>query len=174
MASVGVMLHLSAAWSSMIDVYVAGLGMTLFLLPWFFENEVVSEKPWQLSDISWQKKVVLWSPIMVVSLYLVLTFVILLSSIDNIQFAAHELYGAPFILAILMAFTAWHKLPQTKSIIGWITILALIMALIWGNKLGGNADQPIVNHNHERIYWDVDVIPCIICHSIHNLAYNEK
>ena len=143
MASIGVMLHLSAAWSSMIDVYVAGLGMTLFLLPWFFENEEMSEKPWQLSDISWQKKVILWSPIMVVSLYLVLTFVILLSSIDNIQFAAHELYGAPFILAILMAFTAWAGInyPKRNQLLVGLPILALIMALIWGNKLGGNADQ---------------------------------
>ena len=94
-------------------------GHDSILVTMVFENEEMSEKPWQLSDISWQKKVILWSPIMIVSLYLVLTFVILLSSIDNIQFATHELYGAPFILAILMAFPAWAGIKSPQNAINY-------------------------------------------------------
>ena len=49
----------------------------------------------------------MWTPVVAVGLYLILTLVILISSIDSIQFSAHELYGAPFIAAMMLAMVMW-------------------------------------------------------------------
>ena len=87
-----------------------------------FENEEMSEKPLAIIGYFMAKKSDTVVSIMIVSLYLVLTFVILLSSIDNIQFAAHELYGH-FYFGYFDGFyrMGWYKSPKTQSIIVWIT-----------------------------------------------------
>ena len=45
-------------------------------------------------------RMALWGSVIIVSLYLVLTWVLLLTSIDAVNFEAHELYGAPFLAAV--------------------------------------------------------------------------
>ena len=47
--------------------------------------------------------------VILVSLYLVLTWALLLASIDAVNFEAHELYGAPFMTGIALCFFLYTR-----------------------------------------------------------------
>ena len=136
-ASAGVMLFLSASWSGMLDITICAIGMTAFVAPWFFAEENKDSK-FSFMERSTQQRLVLWAPVVVVGLYLILTLVILISSIDSIQFAAHELYGAPFLAAIMLAFVAWsiRDRPQRVFYLMASTPLILVVAWLFGDSLG--------------------------------------
>ena len=105
-ASAGVMLFLSASWSGMMDIWICAIGMITFISPWFF-SDGESESKFSFKERKYQQRMALWTPVTVVGLYLILTLVILISSIDAIQFSAHEIYGAPFIAALMISITMW-------------------------------------------------------------------
>ena len=136
-ASGGVMLFLSASWSGMLDIWICAIGMTAFVSPWFFavENE---QSKFSFTDRSTQQRLALWTPVVAVGLYLILTLVILISSIDSIQFAAHELYGAPFVAAIMIAFVMWSMREKPDRVTYLLLSLPVILAISWllGNSLG--------------------------------------
>jgi len=136
-ASGGVMLFLSASWSGMLDIWICAIGMTAFVLPWLFAEES-GESKFSFKDRSTQQRLALWTPVVAVGLYLILTLVILISSIDSIQFAAHELYGAPLIAAIMLAFVIWsiRESPQRVFYLLISTPLILVAAWFFGNSLG--------------------------------------
>ena len=99
-AAGGVMLGLSLAWSQALSLGVAGFILVAFVLPWLLapqEEEDASLSPWESKG---QLRMALWGSVIIVSLYLVLTWVLLLTSIDAVNFEAHELYGAPFLAAV--------------------------------------------------------------------------
>ena len=131
------MLFLSASWSGMLDITICAIGMTAFVAPWFFAEENKDSK-FSFMERSTQQRLVLWAPVVVVGLYLILTLVILISSIDSIQFAAHELYGAPFLAAIMLAFVAWsiRDRPQRVFYLMASTPLILVVAWLFGDSLG--------------------------------------
>ena len=94
------MLGLSLAWSQALSLGVAGFILVAFVLPWLLapqEEEAASLSPWESKG---QLRMALWGSVIIVSLYLVLTWVLLLTSIDAVNFEAHELYGAPFLAAV--------------------------------------------------------------------------
>lgn len=98
-AAAGVMLGLSLAWSQALTLGVSGVILLAFVLPWLLapqEEETTVLSPRGKKD---QLRLALWGSVIVVSLYLVLTWVLLLTSIDAVNFEAHELYGAPFLAA---------------------------------------------------------------------------
>tara|TARA_B100001564_G_scaffold82427_1_gene66430 strand:+ start:1613 stop:3922 length:2310 start_codon:yes stop_codon:yes gene_type:complete len=136
-ASGGVMLFLSASWSGMLDIWICAIGMTTFVSPWFFvkENE---ESNFSFKERSTQQRLALWTPVVVVGLYLILTLVILISSIDSIQFAAHELYGAPFIAAIMLGFVMWSIRKKPQRVFYLLLSIPIIPLAAWffGDSLG--------------------------------------
>ena len=136
-ASGGVMLFLSASWSGMLDIWICAVGMTAFVSPWFFADEN-EDSNFSFKERSTQQRMALWTPVVVVGLYLILTLVILISSIDSIQFAAHELYGAPFIAAIMLALVIWsiRDRPQRVFLLLASTPIILVVAWFFGNSLG--------------------------------------
>jgi len=136
-ASGGVMLFLSASWAGMLDIWICAIGMTTFVSPWFFVNEN-SESKFSFRERSSQQRLALWTPVVVVGLYLILTLVILISSIDSIQFAAHELYGAPFIAAIMIGFVMWSIRRNSQRVFLLLASIPAIPVFAWffGNSLG--------------------------------------
>ncbi len=136
-ASGGVMLFLSASWSGMLDIWICAVGMTAFVSPWFFADEN-EDSNFSFKKRSTQQRMALWTPVVVVGLYLILTLVILISSIDSIQFAAHELYGAPFIAAIMLAFVIWSIRDRSLRVFLLLASTPIILVVAWffGNSLG--------------------------------------
>jgi len=136
-ASAGVVLFLAASWSGMLEIWVCAIGMTAFIAPWFIISEGEQSK-FSFKERKFQQRIALWTPVVSVGLYLVLTLVILISSIDSIQFAAHELYGAPFIAMVMIALTMWSIRDKPQRVFVLLLSIPLIFVFSWlfGNSLG--------------------------------------
>ena len=136
-SSAGVVLFLSASWSGMLEVWICAIGMCAFISPWIIFGED-KESKFSFKERKYQQRLALWSPVVVVGLYLILTLVILIASIDAIQFAAHELYGAPFIAAMMIALTMWsmREKPERVAYLLMATPIIFVAAWLFGNSLG--------------------------------------
>lgn len=129
-----IFILLFSSWSNLIDVKEAGIGILLLSIPWVIMNQSEQEKKLKLNSL------IYWSPIIVSSGYLLLTWIILLSSIDGPRFEAHELFGAPILLLILCSLTAYglQNKMENKNLIGlivFISIISIIFAWLLGDKL---------------------------------------
>ena len=136
-ATAGIMLFLAASWSGMLEVWICAIGMTAFISPWFFISDTKSKK-FSFADKRTQQRLALWSPVVVVGMYLILTMVILIASIDSIQFAAHELYGAPFVAAMMMSYVMWSLRHKPSRVFAILTMIPGVLILAWffGDSLG--------------------------------------
>ena len=144
-AAAGVMLFLSASWSGMLEVWICAVGMMAFIAPWFI-HESDNESKFSFKERKYQQRLALWTPVTVVGLYLILTLVILISSIDAIQFSAHEMYGAPFLAAMMIALTMWSLREKPDRVFYLIVCSPIIYVLAWlfGNSLGYDSTDIIV------------------------------
>ena len=131
--SAGVALGLAGAWSGMIDVFPAALIMLFFILPWLVAPENEQRSTFSFLDRKSQQKIALWSSVMVVGTYLILTLVLLLSSIDSINFEGHELYGTPFIMAFAGAMFLYtnrrHEARRNALLLVTTLVLSVVLAL---------------------------------------------
>lgn len=136
-ATAGITLFLAASWSGMLDIWICAIGMLAFISPWFFVEESEDSK-FSFKERKFQQRIALWTPVVAVGLYLILTLVILMSSIDSIQFAAHELYGAPFLVAMMIGLVMWSMRKDPTRVFYLMLSLPLILIFAWlfGNSLG--------------------------------------
>lgn len=163
LAVAGVALHLAAAWGGMLSLIEAGAGMIIFIMPWLFDNSD-SEIAFDFSSRKLQQRLALWAPVMMVTIYLVVTFVILISSIDQIQFAAHEVYGTPFIIMILLAMTAWSN-RERPEIVRWlfvVPLLSLIVAYFFGERIGWDSSFLLTSTLSRGFFAILVLFPALI------------
>ena len=142
----GTMMCLAAAWSGLVELHVAAIMLGFYILPWLVMGEEESEsKPLLTRAIL--MRTTLWAPVVLTSLYIILTLIILVSSIDAVQFNAHELYGAPFVMAMalaLFAYTSRKQSPeQIAGIVLTVALMSLLLAILIPSALGGDASEPI-------------------------------
>lgn len=142
----GTMMCLAAAWSGLVELHVAAIMLGFYILPWLVMGEEESEsKP--LLTRAFLMRTTLWAPVVLTSLYIILTLIILVSSIDAVQFNAHELYGAPFVMAMalaLFAYTSRKQSPeQIAGIVLTVALMSLLLAILIPSALGGDASEPI-------------------------------
>ncbi len=137
-----IIILLFSSWANLIDVFEAGIGILLLSIPWVIMNQSEEEKTLRFDSI------IFWSPIIISSGYLLLTWIILLSSIDGPRFEAHELFGAPLLLLILCGLTGYglkNKM-ENKTLIALIigiSIISLIFAWLLGDKLPSDAGNEL-------------------------------
>ena len=130
----GVMLGLAGAWSGMIEVLAAGIVMLFFILPWLLAPESDENSSFSFFEKKSQQKIALWASVVIVGTYLVLTIVLLLSSIDAINFEGHELYGTPFIMAFAGALFLYSNRRHEAKRNAWLllgTLAVSILFAIW-------------------------------------------
>ena len=142
----GTMMCLAAAWSGLVELHVAAIMLGFYILPWLVMGEEESEsKP--LLTRAFLMRTTLWAPVVLTSLYIILTLIILVSSIDAVQFNAHELYGAPFVMAMalaLFAYTSRKQSPeQIAGIVLTVALMSILLAILIPSALGGDASEPI-------------------------------
>ena len=146
-ATFGVMLCLAAAWASLIEVIYAGILLLIFIAPWLLEKYEEQENSFSLFSRKWQQIIALWGSVLVVSTYLILTLVILIGSIDSVNFEAHELYGAPFILAFSISMMLYlnrkNDPKRTFNLLSTLVILSIILAVFFPHALGADSDSSI-------------------------------
>ena len=160
----GTMMCLASAWSGLVELHVAAIMLGFYILPWLvMGEEEIESKPWL--NRSFLLKTTLWAPVVLTSLYIILTLVILVSSIDAVQFNAHELYGAPFVMAMalaLFAYTSRKQSPkQIVSVVLGTALASIVLAILIPSALGGDASEPISEYlSRGTIAWLV--LPSIL------------
>ena len=130
----GVVLGLAGAWSGMIEILSSGVIMLFFILPWLLAPEPDEKSTFSFFEKKSQQKMALWGSVLVVGSYLILTLVLLLSSIDAINFEGHELYGTPFILAFAGALFLYTNRRHDAKRNAWLligTLLVSVLLAIW-------------------------------------------
>jgi hypothetical protein len=157
-AAGGVMLGLALAWSQALSLGVAGFILVAFVLPWLLapqEEEGVTLSVWESRG---QMRMALWGSVIIVSLYLVLTWVLLLTSIDAVNFEAHELYGAPFLAAVGAGlFTYTRRKDNAKTTFRFLCgalALSLLGLLLAPDAFGRDATASVSEHlTRGHIVW---------------------
>ena len=143
----GIMLCLAAAWSNLIEILHAGVLLLIFVAPWLMEEEDENENNISIFSRKWQQRAALWGSVIVVSLYLILTLVILISSIDTINFGAHELYGAPLILAFVISMITYlnrrSDAKRTLKILISGVAISILLAVFFPLSLGADSDASV-------------------------------
>lgn len=146
-ATFGVMLCLAAAWASLLEILFSGILLLIFIAPWLLEKYEEQENTFSVFSRKWQQVIALWGSVLVISTYLILTLIILIGSIDSVNFEAHELYGAPFILAFsisMMLYLNRKKDPKkTFNLLSGLVILSILLAVFFPHALGADSDSSI-------------------------------
>ena len=142
----GTMMCLASAWSGLVELHVAAILLGFYILPWLVMGEEETEsKPWLTRKFL--MRTTLWAPVVLTSLYIILTLIILVSSIDAVQFNAHELYGAPFVMGMALAMFAYTSRKQSPkqvlSVVLGTALASVILAILLPSALGGDANEPI-------------------------------
>ena len=142
----GTMMCLASAWSGLVELHTAAIMLGFYILPWLIMGEEESEpKPWLTRRFL--MRTTLWAPVVLTSLYIILTLIILISSIDAVQFNAHELYGAPFVMGMALAMFAYTSRKQSPrqivSVVLGVAFASILLAIIIPSALGGDASEPI-------------------------------
>ena len=142
----GTMMCLASAWSGLVELHTAAIMLGFYILPWLIMGEEESEpKPWLTRRFL--MRITLWAPVVLTSLYIILTLIILISSIDAVQFNAHELYGAPFVMGMALAMFAYTSRKQSPrqivSVVLGVALASILLATIVPSALGGDASEPI-------------------------------
>ena len=148
-ATAGIMLALASAWAGLVDIPVAAAVLIVFVSPWLLaeEDKTESAKRFDIKSRRDQQRLALWATVVVSGLYLILTLAILLASIDSVNLTAHELYGAPFMLAVAIAmftYTMRKEQPKTTfSVALAVIIVSIILAMFAPGWLGGDAETTV-------------------------------
>ena len=142
----GTMMCLASAWSGLVELHTAAIMLGFYILPWLIMGEEETEpKPWLTRRFL--MRITLWAPVVLTSLYIILTLIILISSIDAVQFNAHELYGAPFVMGMALAMFAYTSRKQSPrqivSVVLGVALASILLAAIIPSALGGDASEPI-------------------------------
>jgi len=127
----GVMLGLAGAWSGMVEVLAAGIIILFFILPWLLVPESEETSSFSFFEKKSQQKIALWASVGVIGTYLVLTIVLLLSSIDAINFEGHELYGAPFLMAFAGSLFLYSNRRHDAKRNAWLLIGTLLISILF-------------------------------------------
>ena len=157
-AAGGVMLGLGLAWSQTLTLWVAGFILLMFVLPWLIAPQQEQEDGFHFTRKKNQQTMALWASVLLVSLYLVLTWVLLLASIDAVNFEAHELYGAPFLAGLAAAFFTYTRRkddPKTTALLlGGAALLSAIGFIVAPTSFGRDASTMVSEHlTRGHIVW---------------------
>mgnify|MGYP002844310508 CR=1 FL=1 len=141
--SSGAALMLFSSWASLLAVTYAAIGMIGFVSPLFFIDE--QDTPLNWTDVRWQQRVALWTPLAVGAPYLLLTWLLLLAEVDGTNLPAHEIYGLPILClsAIGLTVYSWRKVVDSTKIpllLVGIIVFAMLFSYLYGDSLPGDAD----------------------------------
>ncbi len=142
----GILFHLFSAWAQMAELAQAGAAMALFLIPLFINEPPASDDGRSIFTKGGQMHVVYRTPSTLVAIFLLLSWMLLLNSLDRTQLEAHELFGAPIIalLATGLMVYGWRDRVESKTIPWMVALLAGLSGILawgFGNALPGDVED---------------------------------
>jgi len=143
----GVVLYLSASWAAIIEILPAAIGIVSMLIPFMLDSEE-GDSSIDLKEKKVQQKAALWAPVILVSCYLIMTWTILVASIDSVQFTVHELYGAPLVLLIIISLLVYHLREIVESerilyLVSFLLVIIPILVFLLADELPGDSDDEL-------------------------------
>ena len=136
----GVVLGLAGAWSGLIEIASAALVMLFFILPWLLSPEPNEPSKFSLFERKSQQKLALWGSVMIVGTYLILTVILLVASIDSINFEGHELYGTPFLMAVAGSFFLYtnrrHEARRNVWLLTGTMLISVLLSILQPSAFG--------------------------------------
>ena len=136
----GVVLGLAGAWSGLIEIASAALVMFFFILPWLLSPEPNEPSKFSLFERGSQQKLALWGSVMIVGTYLILTVILLVASIDSINFEGHELYGTPFVMAVAGSFFLYtnrkHEAHRNVWLLTGTLLISVLLSILQPSAFG--------------------------------------
>ena len=136
----GVVLGLAGAWSGLVEIASAALVMFFFILPWLLSPEPNEPSKFSLFERSSQQKLALWGSVMIVGTYLILTVILLVASIDSINFEGHELYGTPFLMAVAGSFFLYtnrkHEARRNFWLLTGTLLISVLLSILQPSAFG--------------------------------------
>ena len=147
--SAGVLLWIFASWAQTADVMVAAAGMAIMLAPVLLTTPPEDEESLELFTRKGQMRIVFMAPVTLVSSFLLLSWLLLLNSLDRTQLEAHEFYGAPLVLLVILGLLvySWRRSVPASAIVwlvGGITCLSIILAWLLPDYLPGDVDDAFI------------------------------
>ena len=148
----GVGTLLCALYAFLIDIQSAALGLLLFLWPLLVkeaeEEKSLADSARELLVRSKQLRIARFTPLMVGGVFLILTWMLLLASVDGTSLGAHETLGAPLILAIAAAMATYGwKDSVSPNRVPPLLLFLLVLGLVLGAGLNlglpGDADDQL-------------------------------
>ena len=163
----GTLLYLFSAWSTLCNVYHSAMGMLLFLSPWLLNTTSDEEEDnIMFSDEKLQLKIIHMAPVVLVSSYLLLSWLILLNSIDSTQLELHEVLGAPILLLTIsgLMIYGWRgKVPSDiiPTIFASVIIISIVLSWLFSEQLPGDSDKILLGpFTRGHLAWLI--IPAIL------------
>jgi len=140
-AVAAVIVILTATYAFLIEVTIAGIALLIFLWPILLkesdeEEQSLKDRLLQFCTRKEQMRLALYTPIMIGAIFLSLTWMLMIASIDGASLAMHEMFGGPLILLVAAALAtySWKDTVPSK----WIPMLLLgfiALGIILGNIL---------------------------------------
>jgi cytochrome c biogenesis factor len=146
----GVTALLCALYAFLIDVQSAAIGLLLFLWPLLVkqvdEESSLADSVRGLLVRGRQIRIARHTPLVVGGVFLLLTWMLLLASVDGTSLGAHETLGAPLILAIAaaMATYGWRDVVPAERVpplLLFLLVLGLVLGAGMNLALPGDADD---------------------------------
>jgi hypothetical protein len=163
---VGVLMMLFFAWSQLIGLAAAAVGILLFLSPWLLAKEEPEDENLESIGLSeriknsrFQQRIVLWAPVTILSALLLLSWSLLLNSIDGTSLAAHELFSAPLFILGAAALTVygWRRVIEPQKIplfLSAILGLSILFGWVLELPLGGDMQGELSEHlTRGQVAW---------------------
>ena len=148
----GVATLLCALYAFLIDVQSAALGLLLFLWPMLVkqvdESQTLTDAARGLLLRRSQLRFVRYTPLVVGGVFLLLTWMLMLASVDGTSLGAHETLGAPMILALsaAMATYGWKDTvapARVPPLLLFLLVLGLVLGAGLNLTLPGDADDQL-------------------------------
>jgi hypothetical protein len=139
-------------YAFLIDVQSAALGLLLFLWPMLVkqvdESQTLTDAARGLLLRRSQLRFARYTPLVVGGVFLLLTWMLMLASVDGTSLGAHETLGAPMILALsaAMATYGWKDTvapARVPPLLLFLVVLGLVLGAGLNLALPGDADDQL-------------------------------
>ena len=146
-----VIVILTATYAFLIEVFSAGIALLVFLWPILLkesdEEQSLKDRLSQFCSRKEQQRLARYAPIVIGAIFLSLTWMLMIASIDGASLAMHEMFGGPLILLVAAALATYSWKDTVPS--RWIPLL-LLGFIVLGIFLGAILNIPLAGDSNAQ------------------------
>ncbi|MDP7313050.1 MAG: cytochrome c biogenesis protein CcsA, partial [Candidatus Thalassarchaeaceae archaeon] len=147
-----VIVILTATYAFLIEVTSAGIALIIFLWPIFLresdeEEQSLKDRLSQFCIRKEQLRLARYAPVVIGAIFLTLTWMLMIASIDGASLAMHEMFGGPLILLVAAALATYSWKDTVPS--RW-TPLLLLGFIVLGILLGVLLNLPLAGDSNAQ------------------------